>query len=96
MIKASTGGEASVLYHVHIHIHTIYTLVHYSCHATGLRFFVASSGGILQVLHTSSLDLDRVDWDWDWDWEWDWECDWEWGTAIAVWQLKEKLPKRHK
>lgn len=46
--------------------------------------FVASSGGILQVLH--SLDLDRVDWDWDW----------EWGTAIAVWQLKEKLPKRHK
>lgn len=84
MIKASTGGEASVLYHVHIHIYTIYTHVHYSCHATGLRFFVASRGGILQVLH--SLDLDRVDWDWEW----------EWGTAIAVWQLKEKLPKRHK
>lgn len=62
----------------------MYVYVHYSCHATGLRFFVASSGGILQVLH--SLDLDRVDWDWDW----------EWGTAIAVWQLKEKLPKRHK
>lgn len=81
MIKASIGGEASVLYHVHIRIWYVYVCVR-TFHATGLRFFVASSGGILQVLH--SLDLDRVDWDWDW----------EWGTA--VWQLKEKLPKRHK
>lgn len=70
--------------YTYVHIYTIYIHKHYSCHATGLRsFFVASSGGILQVLH--SLDLDRVDWEWEWG---------EYDCCVAI--KREKLPKRHK